>query len=58
MTHMPIPANNVFKPQSIFNPSKQALLNHIPDVADAHLARQRVRRIAPNLEEMIFGDVQ
>jgi len=54
---MPIPANNVYKPQSIFNPSKQALLNHIPDVADAHLARQRVRRIAPNLEEMIFGDV-
>ncbi|MFJ4288012.1 hypothetical protein ACIPY0_20415 [Paenarthrobacter nicotinovorans] len=58
MTHMPIPANNVYKPQSIFNPSKQALLNHIPEVPAAHLARQRVKRLAGDLEAMIFGDVQ
>ena len=58
MTHMPIPANNVYKPQSIFNPSKQALLNHIPEVPAAHLERNRVKRLAGDLEAMIFGDVQ
>ena len=58
MTHMPLPANNVFKPQSIFNPSKQALLNHIPEVPGAQLARNRVKRLAGDLEAMIFGDVQ
>lgn len=58
MTHMPIPANNVYKPQSIFNPSKQALLNKIAPVPDAHLARNRVKRLAGDLEAMIFGNVQ
>lgn len=52
-----IPSNNSYQPQAVFDPARQAILNHVPPVPNAHLARRRVKRLAPNLEEMIFGDV-
>lgn len=59
MSAMPLPAlNTSYSPQAIFNPARQSLLNHVPQVPDAPLARQRVKRLAGDLEAMIFGDVQ
>jgi len=59
MSAMPLPAlNTSYTPQAIFNPARQSLLNHIAPVPDAHLARRRVKRLAGDLEAMIFGNVQ
>ncbi|KQQ97996.1 hypothetical protein ASF74_14775 [Arthrobacter sp. Leaf145] len=54
-----IPSNTTYTPQAIFNPHWQALLNHIPPIQDEteNLARKRIKRLAPTLEEMIFGNV-
>lgn len=53
-----IPSNNSYQPQAVFDPARQAILNHVPPVPNAHLARKRVKRLAGDLEAMIFGNVQ
>ncbi|MDO5865991.1 MULTISPECIES: hypothetical protein [Paenarthrobacter] len=58
MSALNLPAlNTTYTPTAIFDPMRQSLLNRIAPVPDAHLARRRVKRLAPALEEMIFGDV-
>jgi len=54
-----IPSNTNYTPQAIFAPHRQALLNHIPPIQDEteDLARRRIKRLAPTLETMIFGNV-
>jgi len=54
-----IPNNTNYTPQAIFNPHRQALLNHIPPIQDEteNLARRRIKRLAGDLEQMIFGNV-
>ena len=58
MSALNLPAlNTSYTPTAIFNPHRQSLLNQIAPVPDAHLARQRLKRLAGDLEAMIFGNV-
>ena len=58
MSALNLPAlNTSYTPTAIFDPAQQAILNHIAPVPDTHLARQRVKRLADDLEAMIFGNV-
>ena len=52
-------SNTTYTPQAIFNPHRQALLNHIPPIQDETetLARRRIKRLAGDLEAMIFGNI-
>lgn len=59
MSALNLPAlNTTYTPTAIFDPMRQSLLNQIQPVPNAHLARQRVKRLAGDLEAMIFGNVQ
>ena len=58
MSAIPLPAlNTSYTPTAIFDPHRQSLLNQIAPAPDAHHARNRVKRLASDLEAMIFGDV-
>jgi hypothetical protein len=57
MSHLQLVHSNTnFLPGSVFNPTKQALLNRIQHIpGDRELATAFVQRNAPDLMGMIFG---